>query len=94
MASSINLFDSIDINLDTKKKRFKAVAEIKQKYSQNSQNKQQLEVDDLLLFGYSCKLFRDDEVALKLENEANLIPWNGDSSLLIDRCVTRHIMKI
>lgn len=92
MASSINLFDSMDINLETKKKKFKAIAEIKQKYSQN---KQQLEqVDDLLLFGYSCKLFRDDEVALKLENEANLIPWNGDSSLLIDRCVTRHIMKI
>jgi hypothetical protein len=92
MASSINLFDSMDTNLETKKNKFKAIAEIKQKYSQN---KQQLEeVDDLLLFGYSCKLFRDDEVALKLENEASLIPWNGDSSLLIDRCVTRHIMKI
>jgi hypothetical protein len=92
MASSINLFDSMDTNLETKKKKFKAIAEIKQKYSQNKQKLE--EVDDLLLFGYSCKLFRDDEVALKLENEANLIPWNGDSSLLIDRCVTRHIMKI
>lgn len=49
------------------------------------------ENEELFVFGYSCKLFRDDTVALKQENEAGLIPWNGDPNLLIDRCVLEII---
>ena len=41
--------------------------------------------DELFVFGYACKLFRDDDKAL-LENSGQLlIPWMGDGSLMIDR---------
>lgn len=41
--------------------------------------------DELLMFGYACKLYRDDSKAI-LENSGQLlIPWMGDSSLMVDR---------
>ena len=41
--------------------------------------------DELFVFGYACKLFRDDAKAL-LENSGQmLIPWMGDGSLMVDR---------
>ncbi|KAM6976010.1 LOW QUALITY PROTEIN: splicing factor, suppressor of white-apricot homolog [Tautogolabrus adspersus] len=40
---------------------------------------------DLLVFGYACKLFRDDDRALYHEHGNHLIPWMGDKSIMIDR---------
>jgi hypothetical protein len=40
---------------------------------------------DLIVIGYSSNLYRDDFMALKIEDKSNLIPWNGDTNLLIDR---------
>lgn len=42
---------------------------------------------DLLVFGYACKLFQDDERALYHEHGKHLIPWMGDKSIMIDRSV-------
>lgn len=42
---------------------------------------------DLLVFGYACKLFRDDERALYHELGKHLIPWMGDKRIMIDRSV-------
>ncbi|MEQ2272904.1 hypothetical protein XENORESO_016938 [Xenotaenia resolanae] len=48
---------------------------------------------DLLVFGYACKLFRDDEKALYHEHGKHLIPWMGDKSIMIDRSVEKRRLK-
>lgn len=40
---------------------------------------------DISVFAYSSKIYRDDFTALKIESKEYLIPWNGDQSLLIDK---------
>uniref|UniRef100_A0A1A9W1Y8 SURP motif domain-containing protein n=1 Tax=Glossina brevipalpis TaxID=37001 RepID=A0A1A9W1Y8_9MUSC len=40
---------------------------------------------DLLVFGYACKIFRDDVKALDIDQGKHLIPWMGDHNLKIDR---------
>ena len=42
---------------------------------------------DLYVFGYQCKLFRDNERALFIDRGKHLIPWMGNDSLMIDRSV-------
>jgi len=41
--------------------------------------------DELLVFGYSCKLFRHDDVASRMDQGEFLIPWTGDPTHRIDR---------
>ncbi|XP_005177286.2 LOW QUALITY PROTEIN: protein suppressor of white apricot [Musca domestica] len=40
---------------------------------------------DLLVFGYACKIFRDDDKAREIDQGKHLIPWMGDDTLKIDR---------
>jgi hypothetical protein len=83
--TSFNLFEPIPSTTETftPNKRHKVCSHLKlQAKKSNDDN-----YDDLLVFGYGCKLFRDDTLALKIETDAYLIPWNGDQNLLIDRCV-------
>ena len=47
--------------------------------------------EDLLVFGYSCKLFRNDEVASAMDQGKYLIPWNsGDAIDRYDGRATMH----
>lgn len=41
--------------------------------------------DELLVFGYACKLYRDDSKQVMENSGQLLIPWMGDSSLMVDR---------
>ena len=41
--------------------------------------------EELFVFGYACKLYRDDGKALLEDSGALLIPWMGDNSLMVDR---------
>lgn len=44
-------------------------------------------LDDLLVFGYACKIFRDNERASEIDHGKHLIPWMTDNSLKIDRLI-------
>ena len=39
--------------------------------------------EDLFVFGYACKLFRDDETAAAVDQK--MMPWHGQTDLMIDR---------
>lgn len=49
---------------------------------------------DILIFGYHCKLFRDDNRAMAIDSGDHLIPWMGDQSLKIDRSVATLFRQI
>ncbi len=41
--------------------------------------------ESLLVFGYACNVYCDDEKAVYFDEGRHLIPWMGDQSLMIDR---------
>ena len=51
----------------------------------NKGKEEEPDFSSLFVFGYGCKIFRDDERARSIEE--NLIPWMG-TDLTIDRLVT------
>ena len=53
-------------------------------HQENSHKSQQ---EELFVFGYGCKIFRDDDQARLVDAGKYLIPWMGDERLLIDRSV-------
>ena len=51
----------------------------------SSSHREEERAKDMMVFGYQCKLYRDD-VKAELENSGSmLIPWMGDSTLMVDR---------
>ncbi len=70
--SNINLFPELD-NEQGEEKEYK-----------NGHN--EYKEEELIVFGYSCKLFRDDFFAKATDRGQSLIPWNGDENVMIDRC--------
>ncbi|XP_066919078.1 uncharacterized protein [Clytia hemisphaerica] len=51
--------------------------------------------EDISVFGYQCKFFRDDETANAVNTGKTLIPWMGSKDLMIDRYDCRgHLYKL
>ena len=48
--------------------------------------------EELLVFGYACKIFHDDEKAIKTDDEHFSVPWMGDPSMKIDRFDGRGVL--
>merc|ERR1712045_890429 len=65
--------------IETQKEKYKIPTDFFQKRMDSTSE------DELLVFGYGCKLFRDDEKALLVEEGHYSVPWMGDHSLQIDR---------
>ncbi|CAG2116016.1 unnamed protein product [Medioppia subpectinata] len=51
------------------------------------------DLDQLFVFGYSCKLFRDDRRAREIDSGQHLIGWNGSTDHLIDRFDVRGYLN-
>ena len=64
-----------------------------QEAAQTEQMDNATDQQQLFVFGYHCKLFRDDEKALAIDAGEHLIPWMGDESNKIDRSVNQIIDK-
>lgn len=45
------------------------------------------EGDELLVFGYAAKLFKDDVQARLVDEGRHLVPWQGRDDVRIDRSV-------
>lgn len=43
--------------------------------------------EELLVFGYAAKLFKDDEKARLVDSGRHLVPFQGRPDILIDRSV-------
>ena len=62
------------------KAQFNKVLEIQREERLSGKQK-----EELLVFGYECKLFNDPAAAKAVNDGLFLIPWMGDRDLMIDR---------
>jgi len=56
-----------------------------QNQNHNLFDQNKVDVDNLLVFGYACKLFPPDDNSKMIRKMNHLIPWNGCEELMIDR---------
>lgn len=78
--SNINLFPELD-------------NEQRQEQEYNNNHNEHRE-EELIIVGYSCKLFRDDFSAKAIDRGQSLIPWNGDENIMIDRCAKKDFFVL
>jgi hypothetical protein len=76
--SNINLFPELDNDQEEEQEYNNGHTEYKE--------------EELIVFGYSCKLFRDDFYAKAIDRGQSLIPWNGDENIMIDRCAKNDFL--
>ena len=84
-----NQFGSEQEENSYQNRRQHVARKVGQKDKRASGNKE----DNLLVFGYACNVYSDDEKAVYLNEERHLIPWMGDESLLIDRFDGRLLLE-
>ena len=54
----------------------------------------QINEKNLLIFGYGCKIFRDDDKAQFIDQGEHLIPWMGNNNHKIDRLIQISVLLI
>ncbi|CAG8735931.1 7812_t:CDS:2, partial [Acaulospora morrowiae] len=64
------------------------------KHPRKKQRTNSQEYDDLLVFGYEVKTFRDDEMSKKVDEGNLLISWRGETEnrILLDRYDVRNLL--
>ncbi|KAJ3077851.1 hypothetical protein HK102_004920, partial [Quaeritorhiza haematococci] len=52
------------------------------------------QAEHLIIFGYSSRIFRDDETAASIEEGAFLLPWHGETEnpIMLDRYDVRNLL--
>ena len=67
--------------------RYKSRKNKHQRKKQKLVGELEKEYEDLLIFGYESKVFKDDEMAQKVNTGELLIPWRGETQnvILLDR---------
>ncbi|CAG8633087.1 3564_t:CDS:10 [Paraglomus brasilianum] len=74
--------------------RYKSRKNKHQRKKQKLVGELEKEYEDLLIFGYESKVFKDDEMAQKVNTGELLIPWRGETQnvILLDRYDVRNLL--
>lgn len=66
--------------------------ETKRKRQDREKEEEEKEKALIVVVGYECKLFRDDDTAAAVNSGKFLVPWMGDEGLMIDRYDVRALL--